>query len=175
MSFLCTMQGDGGSRLQIMPFEPKNIPICVDTGVLDGISNDEAHFISLNPVQQMTINGIRNGFEVKGIGTARCLVQDDLGNEVKLSIKTTLFILDIPTCPLFPQQIAQQTGKHGDRFQALAKHGILTFNGFMSMINYHHCKYLLIVFMACSQETFLLKLKWMAPQWTTCHTLIAHC
>jgi len=67
---------------------------------------------------------------MKGIGTARWLVLDDLGNEVELSIKNTLFTLDIPTCLLCPQQIAQQTGKQGDGLQTLAKHGILTFDSY---------------------------------------------
>ena len=70
LSFLCAMQGDGGPGLDTMPFEPKSIPICINMGALACISNDHTHFISLNTVQQMTINGIGNGLEVKGIGTA---------------------------------------------------------------------------------------------------------
>jgi len=52
--------------------------------------NDASHFTSLNPIQQMTINGIGSGLEVKGVGMTRWLVLDDKGNEVELTVKNAL-------------------------------------------------------------------------------------
>jgi len=70
-----------------MAFEPNSYPICIDTGASACLSNDASHFISLNPIQQMTINGIGSGLEVKGVGIIRLLVLDDKGNEVELTVK----------------------------------------------------------------------------------------
>jgi hypothetical protein len=43
-------------------------------------------------------------------------------------------------CLLCPQQLAHQTGKEGDGFNALAHHGILTVEGFSSIIQYDRHK-----------------------------------
>ena len=53
----------------IMFFEPNSYPIYIDTGASACLSNNASHSISLNPVQQMTINGIGSRLEVKGVGT----------------------------------------------------------------------------------------------------------
>ena len=95
-SLLSALQGEGGQGMRVMAFEPDSYPICIDTGASACLSNDASHFISLNPVQQMTINGIGSRLEVKGVGMIRWLVLDDEGNEVELTVKNTLLILDTP-------------------------------------------------------------------------------
>ena len=106
-SLLSALQEEGGQGMQIMAFEPNSYRICINMGVLACLSNDTSHFISLNPIQQMTINSIHSGLEVKGVGMIRWLVLDDKQNEVELTVKNALLIPDTPVCLLFPQQIIQ--------------------------------------------------------------------
>ena len=55
-SLLSALQGESRQGMSIMAFEPNSYPICIDMGALAYLSNDASHFISLNPIQQMTIN-----------------------------------------------------------------------------------------------------------------------
>jgi len=165
---LSTLQGEGRQDMHVMASEPNSYQICIDMGAPACLSNDTSHFISLNPIPQMTINGIGSGLEVKGVGMIQWLVLDDKGNEIELTVKNALLVLDTSICLLCPQQITQQTNKTGDGFHALGQHGILTFDGYRWMIHYHHQNWLLIVHSVCShnsERTDSLNNCWSGDGW----------
>ncbi len=110
--------------------------ICIDTGASACISKIRSSFINLHPVSNIKIKGIGTGLPIGGIGTLRWSLRDDNNNDIDLFIKDALYVPDAPMGLLCPQQIAQQTGHPGDGFNALATHGILSFEGFTKSIMY---------------------------------------
>jgi hypothetical protein len=53
--------------------------ICIDTGALACISNRKENFESLQPIQNLKINGIGTGLPIEGIGRLKLHVQASLG------------------------------------------------------------------------------------------------
>jgi hypothetical protein len=110
--------------------------ICIDTGASACISKDPQNFINLHPVTNFAVNGIGSGLPIEGIGTLRWSISDDKNNTIDLFVKDALFVPTAPMGLLCPQQIAQQTQRVGDGFNALSTHGILTFDGFTKTVSY---------------------------------------
>jgi hypothetical protein len=90
----------------------------------------------MQPIKNLTITGISAGLPIAGIGTLRWSLRDDNNNEIDLFIRDALYVPESPMGLLCLQQIAQQTSKPGDGFNALASAGILTFEGFTKTIPY---------------------------------------
>jgi hypothetical protein len=110
--------------------------ICIDTGASACISRLRQNFITLRPVKNLAVNGIGSGLPIAGIGTLRWSIFDDKNNAIDLYIRDALFVPTAPMGLLCPQQIAQQTRRNGDGFNALSSYGILTFEGYTKTVPY---------------------------------------
>jgi hypothetical protein len=110
--------------------------ICIDTGALACISNRKENFESLQPIQNLKINGIGTGLPIKGIGRLKLPIRDGAGNKIDLYVHNALYVPKAPMGLVCPQQIAMQTGKPGDGFHALGHAGILTVDGYKMTIPY---------------------------------------
>ncbi len=82
------------------------------------------------------MNCIGSGLPIEGIGTLRWSIFDDNNDAIDLYIRDALFVPTAPMGLLCPQQIAQQTRRNGDGFNALSSHGILTFEGYTKTVPY---------------------------------------
>ena len=109
----------------------------MDTGASATIDNDRSRFISLDLVENVQLNGIGSGLPVVGIGTIKWSVLSRDGYTVDIFIKDVLYVPDAPMCLLRPQQLARQTGKEGDGFNALGALGILQVDGHTFEIPYN--------------------------------------
>jgi hypothetical protein len=117
-------------------FDPGGKSVCIDTGASGTIYTLRQHFISLQKVDNMMINGIASGLKVKGIGVIRFTIIDKDDNTIDIIIRDALYVPYAPMCLLYPQQLALQTRKEGDGFNALAQHGVLTVGGFKYIVQY---------------------------------------
>jgi hypothetical protein len=87
-------------------------------------------------VDNIKINGIGTGLLVEGVGTLKWPIQDDNQNELDLYIHNALYVPSTPMGLFCPQQIAMQTQRPDDRFNALGHAGVLTVAGFTCTIPY---------------------------------------
>jgi len=110
--------------------------ICIDTGASACISTHRENFVTLTPVKKIKINGIGSGLPVEGSGLLKWPLRDDNNNEVDLYIQKCSICPKSSHGTLCPQQIAQQTKKPQEGFNALGQHGILTFDGFCKTVPY---------------------------------------
>jgi hypothetical protein len=110
--------------------------ICIDTGASACISTRKENFTNLNTVNHIKINSIGTGLPVAGIGTLKWPIRDDDGHEIDLHVHNALYVPEAPMGLLCPQQIAMQTKRPGDGFNALAQAGILTVEGYKRSIPY---------------------------------------
>jgi hypothetical protein len=117
-------------------FDPGGKSDCIGTGESGTIWIWRQHFISLQKVDNMMINGIVSGIKVHGVGVIRFTIMDKYDNTIAIIIRYALYVPYAPMCLLCPQQLALQTGKEGDGFNALAEHGSLTVGGFKSIVEY---------------------------------------
>jgi len=120
--------------------------ICIDIGASACISTRRKNFVNLTPVKNIKINGIGSGLPVEGSGLLKWPLRDENNNEVDLYIQNALFVPKAPMGLLCPQEVAQQTKKPQDGFNALGQHGILTFNGFCKTVPYDVRSRLLIMY-----------------------------
>jgi hypothetical protein len=72
------------------------------------------------------IKEIASGLKVEGVGVLKFTIMDTEENTLDVIIRDALYVPNAPVCLLCPQQLAHQTGKEEDGFNALARHGILT-------------------------------------------------
>jgi hypothetical protein len=119
----------------IMDYAPGSSPICIDTGASSCVSNNISDFISLENYNS-TVQGIGSGLSIKGKGTLQWFLLDNSGQEITLFVKDALHVPQVPMNLLYPQQIAQQTGKASDGFNAQANSSTLTLDGFSCTIKY---------------------------------------
>jgi hypothetical protein len=117
-------------------FDPGGEYVCVDTGASSTIWNFLKDFISLEKIDNLMINGIASGLKVEGVGVLKFTIMDTEENTLDVIIRDALYVPNAPMCLLCPHQLAHQTGKEGDGFNSLAHHGILTIEGFSSIIQY---------------------------------------
>jgi hypothetical protein len=59
---------------------------------------------------------------------------------IDIIIRDALYVPYAPMCLLYPLQLALQTGREGDGFNALAEHDVLTVGGFKSIVQYDRHK-----------------------------------
>ena len=122
-SFLRVWQSEGGRGVP-STFDSDSVSICIDTGASCCISNDSSQFIQMDPIENV---------KVTGIDSIRIIRKKDWHRPMDFyGRQWTGNVPDVPMClrVLCPQQVAQQTKKAGDGFQALAQRGILIFNGY---------------------------------------------
>jgi hypothetical protein len=110
--------------------------ICIDTGTSACISTHRDNFVTFSPINNLKVNGIGSGLPVEGSGLLKWPIQDDNNNEVDLYVKDALYVPKALMGLLYPQQIAQQTGKSSDGFHAFGDRGILTFDGYQRTVQY---------------------------------------
>jgi hypothetical protein len=115
-------------------FDPGGEYVCVDTGASSTIWILIKDFISLEKIDNIMINGIASGLKAEGVGVLKFTIMDTEENTLDSIIRDALYVPNVPMCLLCPQQLAHQTGKEGDGFNALAHPGILTIEGFISII-----------------------------------------
>jgi hypothetical protein len=106
------------------------------TGASSTICKILKDFISLEKIDSIMINGIALGLKVEGLGVLKFTIMDTEENTLDVIIRDALYVPNVPMCLLCPHQLAHQTGKEGDGCNALAHHGILTIEGFRSIIQY---------------------------------------
>jgi hypothetical protein len=146
LCMLCAWQTANSKTPVYMDYAPGSKAICIDTGASACISNDREDFISLDTVECQKLKGIGEGLEIAGQGTLRWSINDNNGNAIILHVRDALYVPKVPMCLLCPQQVAQQTNKINDGFAAEAKHGTLTYDGFIRTIPYNSRNGLPIVF-----------------------------
>jgi hypothetical protein len=117
-------------------FGPGGEYVCVDTGVSSTIWKIIKDFISLEKIDNLMINGIASGLKVEGVGVLKFTIMDTEENNLDVVIRDALYVPNAPMCLLCPQQLSLKTGKEGYGFNALAHHGIITIEGFSSIIQY---------------------------------------
>ena len=145
-SMLCAWNNSNSRAPVYMDYAPGSKAICIDTGASVCISNDKSDFISLTLTSDQTLQGIGSGLEIAGEGTLRWSINDDDGHAIILHVRNALYVPKVPMCLLCPQQVAHQTSKIGDGFNAGASHGTLAFDGFIRTIPYNTRNNLPIVF-----------------------------
>jgi hypothetical protein len=138
--------------------------ICIDTGASACISAKRSNFIKLHPITNLSITGIGAGLPIAGIGTLRWSLRDDNANEIDLYIKDALYVPKSPMGLLCPQQIAQQTGKSGDGFNALAEAGLLTIDGYTKTIPYDSASRLPITYTIDAIQAYTAGINLVSPQ-----------
>ena len=92
------------------------------------------------------MQGIGSRLEIAGEETLRWSINNDDGHAIILHVRDALYVPKVPMCLLCPQQVAHQTSKIRDGFNAGASHGTLAFDGFIRTIPYSTRNNLLIVF-----------------------------
>jgi hypothetical protein len=87
------------------------ISLILDTGASISVTNCIADFIApLRPVQHTTLQGIAAGLEIKGLGTVRYSVLNDVGQTVTITIPEVLFVPECPSRLICPRQLLLSTG-----------------------------------------------------------------
>jgi hypothetical protein len=67
-------------------FDPGGKSVCIDTGASGTIWTWKQHFISLQKVDNMIINGIASGLKLQGIGVIRLTIMDTDDNTIDIII-----------------------------------------------------------------------------------------
>jgi hypothetical protein len=123
------------------------ISLIIDTGASISVTNCVADFITpLRPVQQSTLQGIAAGLAIKGLGTVRYTVKDDLGGQQVFTIPKVLYVPDCPSRLLCPRQLLASLGDPQAMLH-VRSHGVqLSFSTTTISIPYHGTSYLPIMY-----------------------------
>jgi hypothetical protein len=86
-------------------FDSDSIPIIVDSGATETLSNSKHDFVSYTPyTTPRMVTGITSGLSLEGHGTISWQVVNDLGIVVPLIIHNAQYVPQLPTRLLSPQQ-----------------------------------------------------------------------
>jgi len=137
------------------PISPDMVPLVIDSGASITISPYLTDFIGqLRPVQDVSIQGIASGLQVKGIGTLQYKFFNDSGVMQTMTIPDALFVPKCTARLLCPRQLGHSTGNHTDGFQSLCDKGILTYQGQQTTVSYEPLSQLPMLYTAPGIDTF---------------------
>ncbi len=74
------------------------------------MANSPHFFEDLKLTKMGEVEGIKQGFDIKGIGTFKFKIEDDNGKTHEIKIPNSLFLPDLRRCLLSPQHWAQEAG-----------------------------------------------------------------
>jgi hypothetical protein len=115
-------------------FDSDSIPIAVDPCASASIFNEETFFTSMQPVKSIYLSGVGGKIPIKGCGTARFYITDDMGRKTSVRIDGAYFAPQSPLNLLCPQQWAtQRNSKYGladdARFTVMPEESKLSWSG----------------------------------------------
>jgi hypothetical protein len=130
------------------------VSLILDTGASVSMMNCTADYISpIKPVQHTTLQGIAAGLTVKGLGTVRYVIKDDIGGLRHITIPDVLFVPDCPSRLICPRQLLISMKDQSATMSVTPRHVQLHFDGSAVTIPYHPNSHLPILptapFMAC--------------------------
>jgi hypothetical protein len=89
-------------------FDSDSIPIAVDPCASASIFTQDTFFTSWSPVKGIFLAGVGGKIPIKGHGTARFLITDDMGRKQNVRIDNAYYAPQSPLNLLCPQQWATQ-------------------------------------------------------------------
>ena len=91
-------------------FDSDSYPIGVDCHASRCMANSPHLFEDLKLIKMGAVEGIKQGLEIKGVGTFKFKIEDDDGRTHEIKIPNTLYLPELKRCLLSPQHWAQEAG-----------------------------------------------------------------
>ncbi|KAL3822937.1 hypothetical protein ACHAXA_011652 [Cyclostephanos tholiformis] len=91
-------------------FDSDSYSIGVDCHASRCMANSPHLFEDLKLIKMGAVEGIKQGLEIKGIGTFKFKIEDDDGRTHEVKIKNSLYLPELRRCLLSPQHWAQEAG-----------------------------------------------------------------
>ena len=82
-------------------FDSDSYPIGVDCHASRCMANSPHLFEDLKLIKMGAVEGIKQGLEIKGIGTFKFKIEDDDGRTHEVKIKNSLYLPELRRCLLF--------------------------------------------------------------------------
>jgi hypothetical protein len=91
-------------------FDLDSYPIGVNCHASRCMANSPHLFEDLKLTKMGAVEGIKQGLEIKGVGTFKFKIEDDDGKTHEIKIPNTLYLPELRRCLMLPQHWAQEVG-----------------------------------------------------------------